>query len=214
MAPELDWTRCKKGLAELPSGARQTAFSAVYLGAGVALDAATRGLKTVLVEAQDFSCGTSSRSTKLIHGGVRYLELAFKRLDYEQFALVREVHCLQPPLLQPPLMRELTGRVGRAPPNTSDRRDPRGSIRRGARAVHARCGYWGCSVDPFIQSQSGGMVTPQSPPGTIYNSSPSRPSPREVVQIPDAVRTRCARGADTPPKGLSRFGNPMSCSDV
>ena len=71
----------------------------------------------------------------------------------------------------------------------------RGSIRRGARAVHARCGYLGCSVDPFIQSQSGGSVTPQSPPGTIYNSSPSRPSPREVVQIPDAVRTRCTRGA-------------------
>ena len=38
-----------------------------------------------------------------------------------------------------------------------------GSIRRGARAVHARCGYWGCSVDPFIQSQSGGMVMPQEP---------------------------------------------------
>ena len=75
----------------------------------------------------------------------------------------------------------------------------RGSIRRGARAVHARCGYWGCSVDPFIQSQSGGMVTPQSPAGTIYNSSPRRPSPGEVVQIPDAVRARCARGADTPP---------------
>ena len=71
----------------------------------------------------------------------------------------------------------------------------RGSIRRGARAVHARCGYWGCSVDPFIQSQSGGMVTPQSPAGTIYNSSPRRPSPGEVVQIPDAVRARCARGA-------------------
>ena len=70
---------------------------------------------------------------------------------------------------------------------------PRGSIRRGARAVHARCGYWGCSVDPFIQS--GGMVMPQEPTGTIYNSSPNRPSPREVVQIPDAVQTRCARGA-------------------
>ena len=71
----------------------------------------------------------------------------------------------------------------------------RGSIRRGARAVHARCGYWGCSVDPFIQSQSGGMVMPQSPPGAIYNSSPRRPSPGEVVQIPDAVRARCMRGA-------------------
>ena len=74
----------------------------------------------------------------------------------------------------------------------------RGSIRRGARAVHARCGYWGCSVDPFIQSQSGGMVTPQSPAGTIYNSSPRRPSPGEVVQIPDAVCARCARCGYSP----------------
>ena len=39
------------------------------------------------------------------------------------------------------------------------------------------------------------MVTPQSPTGTIYNSSPRRPSPGEVVQIPDAVRARCMRGA-------------------
>ena len=38
-------------------------------GAGIAVDAASRGLKTVLLEAQDFASGTSSRSTKLIHGG-------------------------------------------------------------------------------------------------------------------------------------------------
>jgi len=42
-------------------------------GLGVALDAASRGLKVVLVEANDFAKGTSSRSTKLVHGGVRYL---------------------------------------------------------------------------------------------------------------------------------------------
>lgn len=42
-------------------------------GLGVALDAAARGLKVVLLEAQDFAKGTSSRSTKLVHGGVRYL---------------------------------------------------------------------------------------------------------------------------------------------
>jgi len=48
-------------------------------GVGVALDAATRDLSVALVERDDFSSGTSSRSTKLIHGGVRYLEkvLAF-----------------------------------------------------------------------------------------------------------------------------------------
>jgi glycerol-3-phosphate dehydrogenase len=43
-------------------------------GAGVALDAATRGLRTALVEARDFASGTSSRSSKLFHGGLRYLE--------------------------------------------------------------------------------------------------------------------------------------------
>ena len=53
------------------------------VGAGTALDAATRGLNTGLVEARDWAAGTSSRSSKLIHGGLRYLEM----LD---FALVRE----------------------------------------------------------------------------------------------------------------------------
>ena len=43
-------------------------------GMGVAVDAASRGLDVVLVEAYDFGKGTSSRSTKLVHGGVRYLE--------------------------------------------------------------------------------------------------------------------------------------------
>ncbi|RLU84000.1 glycerol-3-phosphate dehydrogenase [Streptomyces griseocarneus] len=53
------------------------------VGAGTALDAVTRGLATGLVEARDWAAGTSSRSSKLIHGGLRYLEM----LD---FALVRE----------------------------------------------------------------------------------------------------------------------------
>ncbi len=43
-------------------------------GTGIALDAASRGLKTLLVEMQDFAAGTSSRSTKLVHGGLRYLK--------------------------------------------------------------------------------------------------------------------------------------------
>ena len=52
-------------------------------GAGIALDAAGRGLSVLLLERGDFGCGTSSRSSKLIHGGVRYLALG-------QFGLVRE----------------------------------------------------------------------------------------------------------------------------
>src|SRR5512138_1765212 len=43
-------------------------------GVGVAVDAASRGYRTLLLEAHDFGKGTSSRSTKLVHGGVRYLE--------------------------------------------------------------------------------------------------------------------------------------------
>src|SRR3954466_3627723 len=52
-------------------------------GAGVALDAVTRGLSTALVEARDLASGTSSRSSKLFHGGLRYLE----QMDFQ---LVRE----------------------------------------------------------------------------------------------------------------------------
>lgn len=59
-------------------------------GSGLALDAATRGYKVALVEAGDFASGTSSRSTKLIHGGVRYLEDAVKHLNRSQFNLVRD----------------------------------------------------------------------------------------------------------------------------
>ncbi|CAM8927230.1 unnamed protein product [Rhodiola kirilowii] len=57
-------------------------------GCGVALDAAARGLRIGLVEREDFASGTSSRSTKLIHGGVRYLEKAVFNLDYGQLKLV------------------------------------------------------------------------------------------------------------------------------
>ncbi|EEP80861.1 glycerol-3-phosphate dehydrogenase [Uncinocarpus reesii 1704] len=59
-------------------------------GSGIALDAATRGLKVAVVERDDFSAGTSSKSTKLVHGGVRYLEKAVWELDYNQYSLVKE----------------------------------------------------------------------------------------------------------------------------
>ncbi|KAB8229259.1 mitochondrial glycerol-3-phosphate dehydrogenase [Aspergillus alliaceus] len=59
-------------------------------GSGIALDAATRGLKVAVVERDDFSAGTSSKSTKLVHGGVRYLEKAVWELDINQYKLVKE----------------------------------------------------------------------------------------------------------------------------
>src|SRR5436190_199266 len=73
-------------------------------GAGIALDAASRGLSVALIEKNDFAFGTSSRSTKLIHGGLRYL----KQLE---FGLVKEVgseravvHKLAPHLVIPEKM--------------------------------------------------------------------------------------------------------------
>ncbi|MEM1123042.1 MAG: glycerol-3-phosphate dehydrogenase/oxidase [Bacteroidota bacterium] len=73
-------------------------------GTGIALDAASRGLKTALVEKRDFASGTSSKSTKLIHGGLRYLQ----QLD---IGLVREtgteraiVHRLAPHVVLPEKM--------------------------------------------------------------------------------------------------------------
>lgn len=59
-------------------------------GAGCALDAALRGLKVVLIEKEDFAAATSSKSTKLIHGGVRYLEQAVKKLSWAQFVMVKK----------------------------------------------------------------------------------------------------------------------------
>ncbi len=58
-------------------------------GAGCALDAALRGLKVALIEKEDFAAETSSKSTKLIHGGVRYLEQAFKNFDFAQLRQVK-----------------------------------------------------------------------------------------------------------------------------
>src|ERR1700751_6477257 len=62
-------------------------------GAGCALDAQLRGLETALVDAGDFASATSSASTKLVHGGVRYLQQAVTDLDLGQLkAVTRALH--------------------------------------------------------------------------------------------------------------------------
>ena len=58
-------------------------------GAGCALDAQLRGLRTLLVDGGDFASGTSSASTKLVHGGVRYLEQAVKTFDLAEYRMVQ-----------------------------------------------------------------------------------------------------------------------------
>src|SRR5690606_35644993 len=65
--------------AEQAAALRDTAYDAVVVGGGVtgaytALDAATRGRRTALLEKDDFAAGTSSKSSKMIHGGLRYIE--------------------------------------------------------------------------------------------------------------------------------------------
>ncbi|MFL6076767.1 MAG: glycerol-3-phosphate dehydrogenase/oxidase [Mycobacteriales bacterium] len=104
----------ENALAELSSGAEVDVLvvGGGVVGAGAALDAVTRGLSVGLVEARDWASGTSSRSSKLIHGGLRYLEM----LD---FGLVKEalrergllVQRLAPHLVRPvPFLYPLTHR--------------------------------------------------------------------------------------------------------
>ena len=116
-------------LAHLPTGARFDRAEALgrladeqfdvlvigggITGAGVALDAASRGLRTALVEKDDFASGTSSKSSKLIHGGLRYLQQREYRLVYENLAerqrLLDNADHLVSPL---PFLIPLFGREG------------------------------------------------------------------------------------------------------
>jgi glycerol-3-phosphate dehydrogenase len=81
-------------------------------GAGAALDAATRGLRVGLVEARDYAAGTSSRSSKLFHGGLRYLEqlnfsLVFEALKERQLILDKLApHLAKPVKFMYPLQRK------------------------------------------------------------------------------------------------------------
>jgi glycerol-3-phosphate dehydrogenase len=70
-------------------------------GAGVARDAASRGMKVALIEANDFASGTSSRSSKLIHGGIRYLENLEFHLVFEALNERRILFEIAPHLVHP-----------------------------------------------------------------------------------------------------------------
>lgn len=94
-APDPIAWKMRSRAAELTSLSKGEQYDVVVIGggatgSGVALDCASRGLKTALLEREDFASGTSARSTKLIHGGVRYLQKAIMRLDREQYGLVKE----------------------------------------------------------------------------------------------------------------------------
>jgi glycerol-3-phosphate dehydrogenase len=80
------------------------------VGTGAALDAATRGLRVGLVERDDIAVGTSSRSSRLIHGGLRYLEQYRFGLVQRPCASGRDPHLAPPVTIQPLLSRSSAGR--------------------------------------------------------------------------------------------------------
>jgi glycerol-3-phosphate dehydrogenase len=86
-------------------------------GAGVALDSASRGLRTVLVERDDFASGTSSKSSKLVHGGLRYLQNGDVRLVYQALRERQRLLRNAPHLVRvlPFLIPIMTGREGIIP---------------------------------------------------------------------------------------------------
>lgn len=117
----------QRALAWERLGAEQ--FDVVVIGGGVvgsgcALDAATRGLKVALIEARDLASGTSSRSSKMFHGGLRYLEqLEFGLVREALFERELSLTTLAPHLVKPlPFLfrsPSVAGNVPTLPPGSS-----------------------------------------------------------------------------------------------
>ncbi len=109
------------GRAERFRSLAETAFDILVIGGGVsgaavARDAARRGFRTALVEAADFAWGTSSRSSRLVHGGLRYLEhfefdLVFEASQERRTLLRIATHLVRPLEFHFPIFRD--GRIGR-----------------------------------------------------------------------------------------------------
>ena len=160
------------------------------VGAGVALDAVTRGLTTGLLEQRDLASGTSSRSSKLIHGGLRYLEM----LD---FGLVREalqergllLTRLAPHLVRPvPFLYPLTHRGWERPYVGS--------------GLPARTTPWPGSAPPRWGCRGTGTCPARRWPGSPRTSRPSRSPARSA--------TTTARS--TTPGWCSRSPAPRPCT--
>ncbi len=120
-------------------------------GAGVALDAATRGFSVALVERDDYSCGTSSRSSKMVHGGLRYLQnfdlgLVREALVERQLMVRLAPHLVKPlPFLVPALegaRLDLRIGVGLNMYDVMSLRNPRARRRAEREAALEGGGYW------------------------------------------------------------------------
>ncbi len=97
---------------------RETSYDVVVIGAGmtgagVAVDAASRGLRVALIDSGDFASGTSSKSSKMVHGGLRYLQQKEFRLVYENLRERQRLLNNAPYLIQPlPFLIPLFGSNG------------------------------------------------------------------------------------------------------
>ena len=137
-------------------------------GAGVALDAATRGYSVALVERDDWSCGTSSRSSKMIHGGLRYLQnfdlgLVREALLERQLMVRLAPHLVKP---LPFLVPAFEGASARSPARRGAqhvRRDGERAARGAVAAPSARrprraSEYWSPDRHRTIEGRRGGRV--------------------------------------------------------
>ncbi len=161
-------------------------------GAGCALDAASRGFRTALVERDDFASGTSSKSSKLVHGGIRYLQQREIRLVYEnlrerQLALKNAPHLVRVlPFLIPIFSRD--GLIDR-------------------RVARTR---WGRDVD--VRPHRG-SADPEAPRAHLHRRSgrayahPTARQGRERVYLLRLPNRRCAPDArHRPDRGRARRG--------
>ena len=142
--------------ADALAALQREAFDVVVIGggitgAGVALDAATRGFSVALVERDDYSCGTSSRSSKMIHGGLRYLQnfdlgLVREALVERQLMVRLAPHLVKPlPFLVPALegaRRDLRIGVGLNMYDVMSLRNPRARRRAEREAALEGGEYW------------------------------------------------------------------------
>src|ERR1044071_6851582 len=108
------------------------------VGSGVARDAAMRGLRVGLVDQQDFAAGTSSRSSRLLHGGLRYLEQGRLGLVREASVEKKTIHKIAPHLAEP---------LGFVFPSYSDEGRPMWHLRIGGKVYELPCG--GRNFQPY-----------------------------------------------------------------
>jgi glycerol-3-phosphate dehydrogenase len=125
-------------------------------GAGIALDASARGLSVGLVERGDFASGTSSKSSKLIHGGLRYLE-------QREFALMREA-CTERDLLRR-LAPHLVEPIAMALPVSDRKRRVQFGV--GLWAYDALASFRNMKIHRYISGPETEALIPALPPGKI-----------------------------------------------